>query len=40
VLSGAMTFGMQIPLDEQWITGSYYPDDFDINNRAFSLTWS
>ena len=38
VLSGAMTFGMQIPLDEQWITGSYYPDDFDINNRAFSLT--
>lgn len=38
VLSGAMTFGMQVPLEEQWITGSYYPDDFEINNRAFSLT--
>ena len=37
-LSGAFTMGMQIPMDEQWITGSYYPDDFDINQRAFALT--
>jgi hypothetical protein len=29
---------MQIPMDEQWITGSYSPDDFDINQRAFALT--
>lgn len=37
-LSGAFTMGMQIPMDEQWITGSYFPDDFDINQRAFALT--
>ena len=38
VLSGAIMMGMQIPMDEQWITGSYSPDDFDINQRAFSVT--
>lgn len=37
-LSGAVTMGMNIPLDEQWITGSYSPDDFDINSRAFAIT--
>jgi hypothetical protein len=37
-ISGAFTAGMQIPMDEQWITGSYSPDDFDINQRAFALT--
>ena len=29
---------MNIPLDEQWITGSYSPDDFDINSRMYSLS--
>jgi hypothetical protein len=38
VLSGSFTAGMAIPMDEQWITGSYQPDDFDINSRAFSLS--
>lgn len=38
VLSGAVTMGMQIPMDEQWIVGSYAPEDFDINQRAFSVT--
>lgn len=34
VLSGAITFQNNIPLEEQWITGSYFPDDFDIVNRS------
>jgi hypothetical protein len=38
VLSGSFAAGMDIPLDEQWITGSYEPDDFDINQRSFTLT--
>jgi hypothetical protein len=38
VLEGAFTSGLSIPMDEQWITGSYTPDDFDINQRAFALT--
>jgi hypothetical protein len=38
VLSGSINLGLQIPLDEQWITGSYVPDDFQINQRAFSIT--
>lgn len=39
VLSGSVNFGLNIPLDEQWIVGSYVPDAFDINQRsvAFSL---
>ena len=39
VLSGAVTMGMEIPLDDQWITGAYSPDDFDITQRAFSVTF-
>ena len=33
-LRGSVTIGLDIPMDEQWITGSYYPDDFAINSRA------
>jgi len=40
VLSGAITAGMAIPLDEQWIVGSYSPDDFDILSRSFALTYN
>jgi hypothetical protein len=38
VLSGAVAMQMNIPMDEQWITGSYHPDDFDINSRVFTIT--
>ena len=38
VLSGSIAMGMNIPLDEQWITGSYFPDGFDITKRVFSVT--
>lgn len=38
VLGGSFTAGMAIPLEEQWIVGSYSPDAFDINSRAFALT--
>lgn len=38
VVSGAMSMGMNIPLDEQWITGQYSPDAFDITQRAFQLS--
>jgi hypothetical protein len=37
VLSGSVAFGLAIPLDEQWITGSYSPDAFDINQRAGTI---
>lgn len=37
-LSGSFVAGMAIPLDEQWVTGSYQPDDFDINSRSFVLS--
>ena len=40
VLGGAITMGMNIPMDEQWITGSYYPDGFDISSRMFSISLS
>lgn len=33
-LRGSITVGLDIPMDEQWIVGSYYPDDFAINSRA------
>jgi hypothetical protein len=33
-LRGSFTIGLDIPMDEQWIVGSYYPDDFAINSRA------
>lgn len=38
VLSGSVAFGLAIPLDEQWIVGSYSPDDFDINQRSMVIT--
>jgi hypothetical protein len=38
VLSGAIAFGLQIPLDEQYIVGSYSPDDFNINQRTCTIT--
>jgi hypothetical protein len=38
VLSGSIAMGLQIPLDEQWIVGSYFPDDFDINQRTAVIT--
>ena len=33
-LRGSFTIGLDIPMDEQWIVGSYQPDDFAINSRA------
>ena len=38
VISGAFSMGMNIPMDEQWVTGSYSPDAFDITQRAFQLS--
>lgn len=38
VLEGAITFGSAVPLDEQWIVGSYSPDDTPTVNRAIGLT--
>jgi len=38
VLSGAIAMGLQIPLDEQFIIGSYSPDDFAINQRSVNIT--
>jgi hypothetical protein len=38
VLSGAIALGLQIPLDEQYIIGSYSPDDFAINQRSAQIT--
>lgn len=40
VLSGSVAFGLAIPLDEQWIVGSYTPDDFDINQRSVVFTYN
>jgi len=40
VLGGSFTAGSAIPLDEQWIVGSYSPDDFDIVSRAFAVTFN
>jgi hypothetical protein len=37
VLGGSFQSTMAIPLDEQWIVGSYNPDDFDIVSRAYVL---
>jgi hypothetical protein len=33
VLSGSIVLGSQVPLDEQFITGSYAPDDLEITGR-------
>jgi hypothetical protein len=38
VLSGSMVFACDIPMDEQFITGAYEPEDVDINGRMFTLT--
>jgi hypothetical protein len=37
-LSGSFMAGMAIPLDEQWIVGSYSPDAQDIVARSFALS--
>jgi len=39
VLSGMFTCGMSIPLDEQFVVGSYSPDAMDITRRAFQLSF-
>jgi hypothetical protein len=36
-LEGAFTAAVAIPMDNQWIVGSYSPDDFDINSRIFAV---
>jgi len=36
-LSGSLTMGVNMPLDEQWIIGSLTPDDAEIVNRAIML---
>jgi len=38
VLSGNLSLMSNIPLDQQWIIGSYSPDDFAINSRAVQMT--
>ena len=38
VLSGSFMAGMAIPLDEQWIVGSYSPDAQDIVARSFAIS--
>ena len=38
VLEGAVVFESAIPLDEQWVVGSYVPDDYPINQRAVSIS--
>jgi hypothetical protein len=37
VLSGSFSAGMAIPLEEQWVIGSYSPHAMDIVQRAFAL---
>jgi hypothetical protein len=38
VLRGSVSFANAIPMDEQWITGSYSPDDFDVVRRQISIS--
>jgi len=38
VLRGSVSFGAQIPMDEQWITGAYYPDGVDITARQIGIS--
>ncbi|HEY45703.1 MAG TPA: hypothetical protein G4O14_02830 [Anaerolineae bacterium] len=40
VLSGSVAIGLAIPLDEQWVIGSYVPDDFDINQRSMVVSFA
>jgi len=37
VLAGSFVAGNSIPMDEQWVVGSYSPDAFDIVSRAFAI---
>lgn len=37
VLSGTFAIQQNMPLDEQWVVGSYVPDDFDVVNRNFVM---
>ena len=39
VLGGSFQAGLAMPLDEQWIVGSYSPDDFDITMRSFAISF-
>ena len=38
VLAGQFAAGMNIPMDQQWIVGSYSPDAMDITNRTFMVS--
>lgn len=38
VRQGAITFGSSIPLDDQWIVGSYSPDAQDVISRGIGIT--
>jgi len=38
VLEGSFISALNIPLEEQWIVGSYSPDDMDIVSRMFSIS--
>jgi hypothetical protein len=38
VTEGALTFASAMPLDQQWVVGSYSPDAMDIVNRAIVLS--
>jgi hypothetical protein len=37
VIGGSFIAASTIPMDEQWIIGSYSPDDFHITQRAYAL---
>ncbi len=37
VTSGSFIASASIPLDEQWVVGSYSPEAFDITQRAYML---
>ena len=36
-IEGAFTAAVAIPMDSQWVVGSYTPDDFDITSRIFAI---
>ena len=37
VIAGSFVASAAIPMEEQWIVGSYQPDGFDITQRAYAL---
>ena len=37
ILSGAVVLGSAVPLDEQWITGAYSPDDLEVTARQAAI---